>query len=184
LKTDRFEIYESFINGVSIINRKIFEDNRGSFSRLFCEREMLELDLGISISQVNISKTDKKGTVRGMHFQDGEFAEDKYIICLKGSIFDVAVDVRSDSKTFLKWDSAILSSKEDKMIFIPKGVAHGFQTLEDDCWLVYLHTEKYQQNSESGLNPTDPRLAIDWPLSVEIISEKDKNRNFLRGNSL
>jgi dTDP-4-dehydrorhamnose 3,5-epimerase len=184
LKTERFKKNESFINGVSIINRKVFRDNRGKFSRLFCETEMLELELGVSISQVNISKTDKKGTVRGMHYQDGVFAEDKFIICLKGSIFDVAVDVRSDSETFLKWDSSILSSREDKMIFIPKGVAHGFQALEDDCWLLYLHTEKYQQNSEAGLNPEDPRLAIDWPLPVEIISEKDKNRNFLRSNSL
>jgi dTDP-4-dehydrorhamnose 3,5-epimerase len=184
VKTERFEIYNTSINGVSIIDRKVFKDDRGKFSRLFCQSEMLELNLGVSIAQVNISKTDKKGTIRGMHYQDGNFAEDKYIMCLKGSVFDVAVDVRSDSETFLEWDSAILSSEEDKVMYIPKGVAHGFQALEDDCWLLYFHTEKYQPKSESGLNPLDPRLAIDWPLSVENISEKDKNRKSLEGDSL
>jgi dTDP-4-dehydrorhamnose 3,5-epimerase len=178
-KTERFQVLDSLIDGVFVLDRNLYFDHRGSFSRLLCEDEMMELDLNAAIAQINISKTDEIGTIRGMHYQEGLAAEDKYVICLKGSVFDVAIDTREDSKTYLKWDGVTLSANENKMIYIPKGVAHGFQALEKDCWLLYLHTEKYTPKAEMGLNPLDPKLAIKWPISKFIMSDKDLNRKYI-----
>tara|TARA_B110000008_G_C16965264_1_gene561712 strand:- start:916 stop:1461 length:546 start_codon:yes stop_codon:yes gene_type:complete len=178
-KTERFQVLNTIIDGVFILDRNLYCDHRGSFSRLLCEDEMGELNLNASISQINISKTDQIGTIRGMHFQSGAAAEDKYVICLKGSVFDVALDIRKDSKTYLKWDGVTLSATENKMIYIPKGVAHGFQALENDCWLLYLHTEKYSPKAEMGHNPLDPRLSIKWPISNFEMSDKDLNRKYI-----
>ena len=178
-KTERFQIIETLLDGVFVLDRNLYFDHRGSFSRLLCEDEMMELNLNASITQINISKTDEIGTIRGMHYQEGLAAEDKYVICLKGSVFDIALDIREDSKTYLKWDGVTLSASENKMIYIPKGVAHGFQTLEEDSWLLYLHTEKYTPGAEKGLNPLDPKLNIKWPKSVVNMSEKDLSREYL-----
>ncbi len=178
-KTERFKSNKTLVDGVFVIDRKLYFDDRGSFSRILCQDEMTDLNLNVSIKQVNISKTEKSGTVRGMHYQEYPSSEDKYIVCLKGSVFDVALDVRDGSNTYLKWDGITLSSDDNKMIYIPKGVAHGFQSLEDDSWLLYLHTEKYAPESEMGLNPLDPKLNIAWPKSVVSISDKDINRKYL-----
>lgn len=178
-QSERFKAKQTLIEGVFVIERRLYIDDRGSFSRLLCEEEMSDLNLNSSITQANISKTDKVGTIRGMHFQEGPAAEDKYIICLKGSVFDVALDVRDDSKTYLKWDSIVLSANEDKMIYIPKGVAHGFQALEQDCWLLYLHTSSYAPEFENGVNPLDPKIAVNWPISEFSMSDKDRNREYI-----
>jgi len=178
-ETERFKVKKTLVEGVYVIDRKLYCDERGSFSRLLCQGEMKELNLNSSIAQINISKTDKTGTIRGMHYQEEPDEEDKYIICLKGSVFDVALDIRKDSKTYLKWDSVILSADTNEMIYIPKGVAHGFQTLEEDCWLLYLHTASYSPNSENGLNPLDSKLNIKWPKSEINMSRKDMKREYI-----
>ncbi len=178
-KTEKFKINSTLINGLYILDRRIYTDNRGSFSRILCQGEMKDLNLNSDIKQINLSKTIKSGTIRGMHYQEQPASEDKYIICIKGSVFDVALDVREDSSTHLKWDSVVLSSSDNKMIYIPKGVAHGFQSLEDESWLLYLHTENHTPQSEMGLNPLDPKLNIKWPKPVSVISDKDLNREKL-----
>jgi dTDP-4-dehydrorhamnose 3,5-epimerase len=178
-ETDRFKVEKTLVSGVYIINRKLYFDDRGSFSRLLCQGEMKDLNLNNSISQINISKTEKVGTIRGMHYQKEPAAEDKYIVCLKGSVYDVALDVRKNSESYLRWDSVILSANEDKMIYIPKGVAHGFQCLEQDTWLLYLHTASYSPEFERGLNPLDPKLDIKWPKSEFNMSGKDLNREYI-----
>jgi len=126
------------------------------------------------IAQINHTQTIKTGTVRGMHFQYPPHSETKIVSCLKGKIFDVAVDVRSDSKTFLRWHGEELSSENRKSLIIPEGFAHGFQALSDDCELIYLHTAPYNRAVEGALNAVDPRLVIDWPLPITEMSERDK----------
>jgi len=175
----RFKSKDTLIDGVKILDRNLFVDDRGSFSRLFCQQDMTLLQFEASINQVNISKTKEKGTIRGMHFQRGVAAEDKYIVCLKGSVFDVCVDIRPGSAGYLKWDSIVLTATENKMIYIPKGIAHGFQALEDDCWLLYFHTNAYVPSMEAGLNPLDKKLDINWPLPVDLVSQKDLKREML-----
>ena len=178
-ETERFNANKTLIKDVFVIDRKLYCDDRGSFSRLLCQDEMKELNLNSYISQINISKTDKAGTIRGMHYQEDPVSEDKYVICLKGSVFDVALDVRKHSRTYLRWDGVVLSASENKMIYLPKGVAHGFQTLEEDSWLLYLHTAKYVPEAENGLNPLDPKLNIKWPKPVVNMSAKDLSREYL-----
>jgi dTDP-4-dehydrorhamnose 3,5-epimerase len=179
-KTERFKANKTKISGVFVLNRKLFYDDRGSFSRLLCNKEMKDLNISSSIEQINISKTTNTGTIRGMHYQTDPDEEDKYVICLKGSVFDVALDVRKESQTYLQWDSVLLSADSNKMIYIPKGVAHGFQALEPNCWLLYLHTASYSPESENGLNPLDPELAINWPISEINMSKKDSDRKYIQ----
>lgn len=127
------------------------------------------------IAQINHTLTRKKGAVRGMHFQRPPHAEIKLVSCLKGEIWDVAIDLRSDSATFLQWHGETLSAENRKSLLIPEGFAHGFQTLTEDCELIYLHTSAYHPESEGALNATDPKLAIAWPLAISDISERDRN---------
>ena len=118
--------------------------------------------------------TKQKGTIRGMHFQRSPMAEIKIVKCLNGSIFDVMIDMRSNSSTFLNWYGERLSAENMKMMYIPEGFAHGFQTLEKNSELLYLHTESFSPKYEGGVRFDDPDLAIDWPLPVTDISERDR----------
>lgn len=155
------------------------EDNRGFFSRFFCAEEFATLGLAAPIVQINHTVTLKKGAVRGMHFQYPPHAETKIVSCLNGIIFDVAVDLRRGSKTFLKWHGEILSSENRKSLFIPEGFAHGFQTLSENCELIYLHTAPYTVDTEGALNAVDPSLGIDWPLPISEMSGRDKLHPFI-----
>lgn len=167
------------LNDAWIVETNLFQDNRGQFARLFCLNELKSIQPEIFIKQINHSLTVQKGAVRGLHFQNAPMVEDKLIRCLQGNIFDVMVDLRKDSETFLHWHGEILSRDNMKMLYIPKGFAHGFQTLEPNCELLYLHAEFYSPQDESGLRYDDPRLGIQWPLPITEISDRDKNHALL-----
>jgi dTDP-4-dehydrorhamnose 3,5-epimerase len=152
------------------------EDARGTFARLFCARE---LGLEKPIAQINHSLTRKKGAVRGLHFQRPPHAETKIVSCLRGKAFDVAVDLRADSPTYLRWHAVELSPGNRNAFWIPEGFAHGFQALEEDTELLYLHTEYYAQDAEGALNAADPRLGIEWPLAFTEVSERDRSHPFI-----
>jgi dTDP-4-dehydrorhamnose 3,5-epimerase len=170
------EFTKTTIAGVFEIMLSSFADERGQFSRLFCQEELLrKTGMNRSIVQVNHSINKMAGTVRGLHFQYPPHAETKLIRCLKGRVFDVAVDVRKGSPTFLKWQAIELSPEKNNMICIPEGCAHGFQTMEADSELIYFHTAYYHPGSEGALRFDDPAIGITWPLDPVHVSEKDKN---------
>lgn len=146
---------------------------------MFCSLELAELLGGRSIAQINRTVTTKRGTVRGMHFQNPPHAEMKFVSCLRGEVFDVAVDVRPDSPTRWHWHAELLSPENHKTLVIPEGFAHGFQTLTEDCEMLYLHTAVYHPPAEGGLNAADPALAIEWPLVVSEMSPRDFSHPFL-----
>jgi dTDP-4-dehydrorhamnose 3,5-epimerase len=152
-----------------------FDDERGVFSRIFCQEELQQAGHQKNIVQINHSLNHSKGTIRGMHFQYPPFAETKIIRCLKGKIYDVMVDIRQHSDTFLKWHAVELSAVKYNMVYIPEGCAHGYQALEDDSELLYLHTEFYHRENEGALRFNDPIVGIQWPLPPVHVSDKDKN---------
>ena len=169
------KIIKSKLSGVAEIESNPFVDHRGWFVRYFCQEQIKELNGGKEIVQINSSFTKRKGTIRGLHFQNSPYCEDKIVRCLSGQIFDVVLDLRLESKTFGQWQSIILDSEKMNMVYIPKGFAHGFQTLTDNCQILYLHTEYRNQKSEDGYYYNSPYLGIDWPLELTDISERDKN---------
>ena len=159
--------------GLVLVQRKRLEDLRGFFSRLFCADELSAVGFTLPIAQINQTLTRKRGAVRGLHFQRPPHAEDKFVSCLRGTIFDVAVDVRRGSPTFLNWHAEMLSAENGRSLFIPQGFAHGFQTLTDDCELIYLHSKPYDAQAEGALNVNDKALNIAWPLEFTDISQRD-----------
>ena len=163
------------IEGVMVISSEPFRDERGFFERIFCQKELDIIRKDIVIAQINHSMTKIKGTIRGMHFQYPPHAEMKIFRCIKGSVFDVAVDLRKGSPTFLQWHGEILSVDNMKALVIPEGCAHGFQALENDSEVVYMSTSPYCRESESGIRFDDPKVGIQWPLAITSLSEKDKN---------
>ncbi|MFZ1640157.1 MAG: dTDP-4-dehydrorhamnose 3,5-epimerase [Candidatus Contendobacter sp.] len=169
----RFDILDTPIPGLKRIQRKPLGDSRGYFERLFCAEELQALIPSRGIVQINHSLTARRGTVRGLHFQYPPHAETKMVSCLRGEVFDVAVDLRQGSTTFLRWHAAILSAENHQTLLIPEGLAHGFQTLTDNCELLYFHTSIYQPSAEGGLNAQDPRLNIRWPEAVSELSPRD-----------
>ena len=178
----RFDFIGTPLQGLSVVQRKVIEDHRGFLSRFYCVEEFAEAGFGFSIAQINHTLTSKKGAVRGLHFQYPPHTEAKLVSCLKGEIFDVAVDLRCDSPTFLQWHGEVLSAKNRKSLLIPEGYAHGFQTLSENCELIYLHTCAYHPESEGALNVADPRLDIVWPLPVSEISDRDRNHKLTEQN--
>ncbi|MGX1306007.1 dTDP-4-dehydrorhamnose 3,5-epimerase [Amorphus suaedae] len=170
----RFDVEPTSILGVVTLLRKPVGDDRGLLARLFCDEEFRELGLMPSVRQINQSRTRRRGTIRGMHFQHRPHAEAKLVSCLKGEIFDVAVDLRRSSPTFLQWHGQTLSGENFQSLYIPPGCAHGFQTLTDDCELLYLHSEPYQPQCEGALNALDPALGIVWPLDITDMSDRDR----------
>jgi len=169
------KLEQTKIEGVFAIHSEPFKDERGFFNRIFCQKELEVIKPGIVIAQVNHSMTKTKGTIRGMHFQNPPHAEMKIIRCVKGSIFDVAVDLRKDSPTFLQWHGEVLSAENMKALVVPEGCAHGFQSLEDDIEMVYMSTSPYCKEAESGVRFDEPKVGVKWPLPVSVVSEKDRN---------
>ncbi|MGA2462853.1 MAG: dTDP-4-dehydrorhamnose 3,5-epimerase [Thermodesulfobacteriota bacterium] len=149
-------------------------DQRGLFARLFCKKEIKTINHEKEIVQINHSVTRKKGSIRGMHYQIPPSAEIKIVKAIKGSVYDVIIDVRRNSPTFLKYHAENISYDNLKSIYIPEGFAHGFQTLEDECELLYFHTSFYDPQNERAIRYDDPLIGIKWPLSVADISEKDR----------
>lgn len=177
--SSHFEFQGTPLDGLFEFKRKHLDDDRGFFGRLFCSDEFNKVGLKARFVQVNHSKTKNKGTIRGMHFQYPPYTESKIITCIKGEVFDVAVDIRQNSKTFLQWYSVLLSENNLKGIYIPDGFAHGFQTLNDDCQLLYMHSNVYEKSSEGAINPMDSKLGIKWPYKVSEISRRDANHPML-----
>ncbi len=167
------------LEGAFVIEPEPSTDDRGLFARIFCKEELQSILHGKSIVQVNHSMTRHKGAIRGMHFQWPPTAEIKMVKCLRGSVFDVMIDLRRDSSTFLKWHGEKLSAENTKMMYIPEGFAHGFQILEQNSELLYLHTEFYSPECEGGVRYDDPTITISWPLEVMDMSERDQNHPLL-----
>jgi dTDP-4-dehydrorhamnose 3,5-epimerase len=172
---ERFKLTHTPLAGLMLIERQRAQDSRGFFSRFFCAQELAEAGFTLSIAQINHTFTARRGAVRGLHFQYPPHAEDKFISCLRGEIFDVAVDLRHGSPTFLCWHAEILSAGNARSLLVPQGFAHGFQTLSDDCELIYLHSRPYAAAAEAALNVLDQRIAIDWPLPFADLSHRDAN---------
>ena len=163
------------LKGSYIINLTPFSDERGWFARTYCENEFREIGHAEKWVQMNHSCTTKKGTVRGMHYQLPPFREIKMVRCIRGKVFDVIIDIRKDSATFLQWFGVELSPEAMNMLYIPVGFAHGFQTLSDNSEMIYNHSEFYTPGAEGGIKYNDPAVNIKWPLEVTSISERDLN---------
>jgi dTDP-4-dehydrorhamnose 3,5-epimerase len=168
-----FDIQATPLPDLKVLVRKPLSDSRGYLERMFCLEELRGILTSRCIVQGNHTLTSNKGTVRGMHFQRAPHAEMKLVSCLRGSVFDVAVDLRKGSPTFLRWHAEILSAENHRTLVIPEGFAHGFQAMTDNCEMLYLHTASYVQDAEGGLNPRDSRLAIAWPLPITEMSPRD-----------
>ncbi len=160
------------------LNRR--EDERGFFARTYCDAEFASHGLNTTWVQMNVSMSRETGTLRGLHFQRGPAAEVKLIRCLRGRAFDVILDLRDGSDTYGALFSLVLDQGALNAIYVPKGFAHGFQTLTPDTELQYLHSTAYAPGYEGGINPLDPELSIDWPLPVAVMSDRDRNLPALR----
>jgi dTDP-4-dehydrorhamnose 3,5-epimerase len=178
-QTTRFEIHATPLAGLMLLQRKPLGDERGYLERLFCADELQTLIHGKNIVQINHTFTANCGTVRGMHFQHPPYSETKFVSCIRGEVFDVAVDIRRNSPTFLQWHAETLSADNHKTLVIPEGFAHGFQTMSDNCEMLYFHTAPYNAQAEEGLNAQDSKLGINWPLPVSNLSPRDEGHKLL-----
>ena len=163
------------LQGLTVLRTQPIGDDRGRFVRVFCEESLMPLRPDLHFTQVNLSTTLAMGTVRGMHYQEPPMAECKLIRCVRGRVFDVAVDIRRGSPTFLRWHAVELCAGGDDQIFIPEGFAHGFQAMEDNSELLYFHTRQWNRSHERTLRFDDSMLRIDWPLPVRRVSDKDRS---------
>jgi len=173
---------ETPLKGAYTIELNPFIDNRGLFARTFCKNEFLAIGHDKEFVQFNHSVTHKKGSIRGMHYQLPPFSEVKLIRCIRGKVFDVIIDLRKNSPTFLNHHFVELSENNMLSLYIPQGFAHGFQTLEDNTQLIYHHTAYYCPDYEAGIRYDDPALGISWSLPVSTITEKDLNYNLLKNS--
>jgi dTDP-4-dehydrorhamnose 3,5-epimerase len=162
-----------------VAESKAFKDERGAFARLFCEQELSSVIGHRKIVQINHSCTEAVGAVRGLHFQHAPHAEMKLVRCLKGKVWDVAVDLRPQSSSYKRWYAQELSPQNAHMMVIPEGFAHGFQVLEADSELLYLHTAFYNPESQGGVRYDDPELDVAWPLPVTYISARDSSHAYI-----
>lgn len=173
------KINPTSIAGVMVVETEPYADHRGAFARLFCSKALREIVGSRPIVQVNHSRTNTVGAVRGLHYQHPPDAEMKLVRCLRGKVWDVAVDLRAGLPTLLQWHAEELSAENGRMLVIPEGCAHGFQVLEENSELLYLHTAFYTPASEGGIQPTDSKLAIGWPLPVQDLSDRDRTHPLL-----
>jgi len=176
---NRFTITATPLAGLMVIERQRLTDARGFLARMFCAEEFAAIGCQRPIAQINHTFTLRRGTIRGMHFQYPPQAEMKLISCLRGEVWDVAVDIRLGSPTFLQWYGTPLSAGNCLALMLPEGFAHGFQALTDDAELLYCHSNVYHPEAEGGLHPLDPDLAIDWPLPPSEMSERDMSHPFI-----
>lgn len=175
----RFEVTPTPLAGLQVIQRERRGDARGFLSRLFCSRELASVGWDRLVVQINHTHTRERASVRGLHFQHPPHAETKLVSCLRGEVWDVAVDLRAGSPTFLRWHAECLSADNGRALLIPRGFAHGFQTLKPDCELLYLHDAAYEPDVEGGVHPHDPRVFIQWPLVIGEMSQRDLTRPML-----
>ncbi len=159
--------------GLALVQRQYQIDERGFLSRVFCAQELAQAGWIQPIAQINHTQTRRRGAVRGLHYQHAPHAESKLVSCLRGEVWDVAVDLRADSPSFLQWHAEQLSATNGQALLIPAGFAHGFQALTDDVELLYCHSEPFVPDLQAALNVRDPRLAIDWPIPITQLSQRD-----------
>ena len=172
---------ETKLKGVYLIELEVNEDERGFFSRIFCEKEFAQHGISFHCVQCNISHNRYKGTLRGMHYQQAPYEEPKIVKVIKGSIYDVIIDLREDSPTLHQWEAFELFEIEPMMIYIPPGFAHGFQTLEDDTEVLYFMGEYYHPEAARGIRWDDPFFGIQWPeVEKRIISTRDANYGYYK----
>ena len=164
---------ETELKGAFVIELDKLSDDRGFFARSFCKKEFSNLGLNNNLVQINNSLSKHKGTLRGMHYQVFPKQEDKIIRCIKGAVYDVIIDLRKESDTFLEWFGIELSEDNRKTLYVPKGFAHGYITLVDNSELFYLTTEYYSAEFEKGIRWDDPKFNIKWPIDITEVSEKD-----------
>jgi dTDP-4-dehydrorhamnose 3,5-epimerase len=174
--TPRFDFEATPLAGVWLVQRKPIGDARGFFARLYCAEEFRAIGVQVALSQLNHSFSRQAGTVRGLHFQHAPHQETKIVSCPAGRIYDVAVDLRRGSPTFLQWFGTELSAENQRSLVIPPGFAHGFQTLSDNAQTLYCVTEAYHAAAEDGLSPFDPALGVRWPLAATEVSARDAQR--------
>jgi dTDP-4-dehydrorhamnose 3,5-epimerase len=178
----RMKFVEAPIAGAYVIELEPFVDERGLFVRTFCQKEFTKIGFDRQIVQINHSVTRQKGAIRGLHYQLPPVCETKIIRCVQGKVFDVMVDLRVGSSTFMQWHGVELSKDNMRMVYIPEGFAHGFQTLTDNAELIYHHSAFYSPEYEYELRFDDPALAINWPLPVGVISPKDRSYPLINNN--
>jgi len=166
---------ETKLKGAYLIDIDKTEDDRGFFARTFCRREFEGRGLCYQFVQCNVSVNRQKGTLRGMHYQTPPYQETKLVSCIRGAIYDVIIDLRPNSSTYSKWLSAVLTEENGKIIYIPEGFAHGFQTLDANTAIFYQMSEFYDPDHSTGLRWNDPGIAIEWPYEPNrVISQKDR----------
>jgi dTDP-4-dehydrorhamnose 3,5-epimerase len=175
----RLEIIDTALAGLKVVQRRPLPDARGYLERMYCAAELAGLTGGRPIAQINRTLTTRRGVVRGMHFQHPPHGEFKLVSCLRGAVFDVAVDIRAGSPDLLRSHAELLSADNHRSLLIPPGFAHGFQALTDDAELLYLHTAAYVAAAEGALNARDPALAIEWPEPITGQSERDRSHALL-----
>ena len=169
------KFHKQEFEGVWVVEAEPFSDNRGTFRRHFCQKEFDEVGLGINIAQTNISENKKKHTLRGFHYQLPPHEEDKLLTCMKGAIYDVMVDLRPNSKTYLKWMSVELNSEDNLSLYVPSGCANSFLTLKDSTTVLYYMSEFFSPDSYAGFRYNDPMFSVKWPAEPAVISEKDRS---------
>jgi dTDP-4-dehydrorhamnose 3,5-epimerase len=168
-----FTIHQTPITDLVVVERIARVDARGFLARIFCAEELKAAGWSKPIAQINQTVTHTRGTVRGLHFQNPPHTEMKLVSCLRGAVWDVAVDLRAGSPTFMLWHAEELSAGNQRAMLIPEGFAHGLQSLTDDAELLYCHSAVYAPQAEAGLHPRDARIGITWPLPIAAISERD-----------
>lgn len=167
-------ILDTAIEGAKLVELEPIEDQRGFFARSFCRREFEQHGLDPALVQCNVSFNHRRGTLRGMHFQRAPHAEAKLVRCTRGAIYDVIVDLRPQSPSFMRWIPAELSAENRRALYVPRGVAHGFQTLTDDAEVLYQMSEFYAPEAAAGVRWDDPAFAIRWPIAAPIVSARDR----------
>jgi dTDP-4-dehydrorhamnose 3,5-epimerase len=173
---------ETNLRGAYIIDIECAEDERGYFARTFCRKEFEERGLNPAVAQCSISYNRRKGTLRGLHYQAPPHAEAKVVTCLAGAVYDVIIDLRAESETFRRWFGISLSGQgRRRMVYVPEGFAHGFETLEDHSMVAYQIAEFYTPESARGIRWDDPAFAVRWPEDPQVISERDKSYPDFRG---
>ena len=179
---DRFHVHPTPLAGLSVLEKIPRGDSRGYLERMFCDEELGAAGWVGEIKQINHTFTKKRGTLRGLHYQLPPHSEIKLVSCLRGEIWDVVVDLRRHSSTFLKWHAEVLSAENHRSMLVPEGFAHGFQTLTDDVDMLYFHSTPYAQLAETGVLANDPALGIAWPLPVTDISPRDQGYSLITEN--
>lgn len=178
------KVIQTELKEVKVVQPDVFGDNRGWFYESYSKQKLNDLGIDVEFVQDNRSYSQKKGTLRGLHFQNNPMAQSKLLSCTRGKIMDVAVDLRKGSPTYLKWVSVILSEENKKMIFIPKGFAHGFVTLTDDVEVLYKVDEYYSKGNDRSIRYDDESIGVNWSIECPILSQKDQNAPLLRDSDI